>query len=286
MDPEKVNYHYTDDLPTTPLTPGTRVLVTGANGYIGRRLIPELVARGYQVRCMLRNQGMPPLLEHPRIDVVYADGMDKPALAKAMEGVQAAYYLMHSLRLDKRQFQEADKEVARNFVKAADQCGVGRIIYLGGLGETSPDLSEHLKSRMEVGAILSEARCPVIRLRAAIILGAGSASYELVKSLVKNHRWIPFLPEFNSLCQPLAIRDVIKYLVGVLELPDLETGKYPIGGADVLTYKELIQKFARILGRRVRFFNVAWVPVPTPSLCRLFAFWMHFFSPVPVNIAC
>lgn len=284
MDPEKVNYHYTDDLPTRPLPPDTRILVTGANGYIGRRLIPELLCRGYHVRCMLRNQGLAPILEHPRLEFVYADGRNLENLRQALNGIDSAYYLIHSMRLDKAHFHEAEKQVAHNFVQAADGCGVKKIIYLGGLGETTKKLSPHLKSRMEVGAILSQAKCPVIRLRAAIILGTGSASYELIKSLVNHHRWIPFLPEFNSMCQPIAIRDVIKYLVGVLEAPDIETGKYPIGGKSVMTYRELVQQFARIMDRRVGFLNVSWVPLPVNLLCRMFAYWMHWISPVPANI--
>ncbi len=284
MDPEKVNYHYTDDLPTAPLPRGTRVLVTGANGYVGRRLVPELLNRGYRVRCMLRNQGLAPILEHPDLEFVYADARNPVELGCALEGMEVAYYLMHSLRLDKQEFSGAEKEVARNFVDAANTCGLKRIIYLGGLGETSKRISPHLSSRIEVGAILSEANCTVVRLRAAVILGTGSASYEMIKSLVLHHRWIPFLSEFNSKCQPIAIRDVIKYLVGMLELPGLETGKYPIGGQDVLTYRELVRRFAKIMDRRIGFIDVFWLPIPVSAMCRMFAWWMHLISPVSVNI--
>ncbi len=284
MDPEKVNYHYTDDLPTSPLPKGTRILVTGANGYVGRRLIPELLYRGYTVRCMLRNQGLSPILEHPNLEFVYADARHQEDLDRAMEGMNYAYYLMHSLRLDKQEFSGAEKEVARNFVKSADRFGLKRIIYLGGLGETSERISPHLSSRIEVGAILSEAKCTVVRVRAAIILGTGSASYELIKSLVLHHRWIPFISDFNSKCQPIAVRDVIKYLVGFLELEKVETGKYPVGGQDVLTYKELVKRFAKIMNRRVGFIDVFWAPLPVPVMCRIFAWWMHLISPVSVNI--
>ncbi|QPJ60432.1 MAG: SDR family oxidoreductase [Candidatus Nitronauta litoralis] len=284
MDPEKVNYHYTDDLPTKPLPPDTRVLVTGANGYVGRRLVPELLFRGYRVRCMLRTQTVAPILKHPNLEYVYADGRNPEQLDRAMEGMEVAYYLMHSLRLDKREFSGAEKEVARNFVQAANKWELERIVYLGGLGETSKEISPHLSSRIEVGAILSEARCTVVRVRAAIILGTGSASYELIKSLVLHHRWIPFLSEFNSRCQPIAVRDVIKYLVGLMELPDLETGKYPIGGQDVLTYRELVKRFAKIMKRKIGFIDVGWVPVPVFIMIRIFGWWMHLISPVSVNI--
>ncbi|MCA9483286.1 MAG: SDR family oxidoreductase [Nitrospina sp.] len=284
MDPEKVNYHYTDDLPTTPLAAGTRILVTGANGYVGRRLIPELLHRGYRVRCMLRNKRLSPILEHPRLEFVYADARNADEMNTAMQGIDMAYYLIHSLRSDKGEFSGMEKISARNFVAAADACGVKRIVYLGGLGETSPVLSPHLTSRMEVGAILSEAKCTVIRLRAAVIVGTGSASYELIKALVKNHRWIPFLPEFNSKCQPIAIRDVIKYLVGLMETPGLETGKYPIGGQDILTYRELVRRFAAIMEKRIGFINVFWVPLPVSWMCRMLSWWLHLISPVSFNI--
>ncbi len=284
MDPEKVNYHYCDDLPTKPLEGIRRVLVTGANGYVARRLIPELIYRGYLVRCMLRNKKLPPILEHPNLEFVYADALKKDELRESLEGVDSAYYLIHSMSLNKSKFRRTDKLAARNFAEMAQECGVKRIIYLGGLGETSTNLSAHLKSRIEVGSILSESSIPVIRLRAAIIIGTGSASYELLKSMVLHTRWIPFLPEFNSRCQPIAIRDVIKYMVGILETPNLETQKLAIGGRDVLTYKELVRRFATILNRKITFFNVAWVPLPVSAMCRLFAFWLHLFISVPVNI--
>ena len=286
MDPEKVNYHYCDDLPTSPLPDVKTVLVSGANGYVARRLVPELLFRGYQVRCMLREKRMPQLLTHPNLDYVYADALNKNQLQLAMEGVDVAYYLIHSMRMVNRKFRQTDKIAARNFRESAEECGLKRIIYLGGLGETSKNLSRHLESRIEVGSILSEGTIPVIRLRGAIIIGTGSASYELLKSMIQHTRWIPFLPEFNSRCQPIAVRDVIKYLVGVLEIDGLKTRKYPIGGKDVMTYQAMVRRCAKILNRRIRFFNVSWVPLPVSLMCRLFAYWLHLFISVPVNITC
>ena len=286
MNPEKVNYHYCDDLPTSPLADVKTVLVSGANGYVARRLVPELLFRGYRVRCMLREKGMSELLNHPNLEYVYADARNKDPLRLAMKGIDVAYYLIHSMRMVKSKLRQADKEVARNFREAAEECGVKKIIYLGGLGETSKVLSRHLQSRIEVGSILSEGPIPVIRLRGAIIIGTGSASYELLKSMIQHTRWIPFLPEFNSRCQPIAIRDVIKYLVGVLETDGLTTRKYPIGGKDVMTYEEMVQRFAKVLDKRVRFFNVSWVPLPVGLMCQLFAYWLHLFISVPVNITC
>ena len=284
MDPEKVNYHYCDDLPTKPLPGNLKVLVTGANGYIARRLIPELVHRGYFVRCMVRNKHFQPLLSHPRIEFVYADCLDQDELNLAMEGINTAYYLIHSMRLKKNEFHATDKKAAENFVAVAEARGIKKIIYLGGLGETGKKLSPHLQSRMEVGAILAKSSIPVIRLRAAIIIGTGSASYELLKSLVLHNRWIPFLPEFNSKCQPIAIRDVIKYLVGILETEGLTTRVYPIGGRDVLTYKELVTKFADCFDKKIKYFDVSWCPLPVSAMCNIYAFWLHLFISIPVNI--
>ncbi len=285
MNPELVNYHYCDDLPTTPLPAGTRVLVTGANGYVAHRLIPELISRGYIVRCMFRNRKCPSLLTHPRIEVVYANCLNKEELRTALKDVHTAFYLIHSMRLKKSEFMEKDKVAAEHFRQVAEECQIRRIIYLGGLGETHERLSDHLKSRLEVGQILARGPIPAIRLRAAIILGTGSASYELLKSLVTHNRWIPFLPEFNSKCQPIAIRDVIKYLVGILETPGLKSRAYHIGGKDIMPYTELVRNFARILDRRVRLFDVSWIPLPASLLCRLYAYWLHLFNSVPVNIS-
>jgi len=284
MDPEKVNYHYCDDLSTNPLPVNTRVLVTGANGYVGHRLIPELISRGYFVRCMLRRKIMPALLVHDRIEVVYADCHHKDELLPALKGMEYAYYLIHSMSLKNYEFAEKDRLAAQNFIDVAEECQIKRIIYIGGLGDRNEQLSEHLKSRMEAGSLLLSGTIPVICLRAALILGTGSASYELVKSLVSHNRWIPFLPEFDSKCQPIAIRDAIKYLVGVLETANLTTREYQIGSQDIFTYRELIMRFAKIIKKDVRLFDVSWVPLPTKMMCRLYSYWLHLFNSVSVNI--
>jgi uncharacterized protein YbjT (DUF2867 family)/uncharacterized protein YndB with AHSA1/START domain len=284
MDPEKVNYHYCDDLSTSPWPEGTRVLVTGAAGYVAHRLIPELVARGYIVRCMYRNKSCPPFLIHPRIEHVYADCLKMEELLPTLKDVDYAYYLIHSMRLKKEEFIAKDQKAAKNFRESAQLQGVKQIIYLGGLGEKNDRMSPHLRSRREVGIILSQGPVPVIRVRAAIIIGTGSTSYELMKSLTLHNRFIPFLPEFNSVCQPVAIRDVVKYLVGVMETPGLSTRIFQIGGKDVLTYKEMLMRFAKIMNRRVRFIDIAWMPVPVDWMCRIYAYWLHCFISIPVNI--
>ena len=284
MDPEKVHYNYCDELTTTPLAPNTKVLVTGANGYVSQRLIPELVHRGYFVRCMLRTKNTPFLLDHPRIEVVYADCLVKEQLRPVLQDIEIAYYLIHSMRAKRSEFAEMDKMMAQNFVEEAEEAGIKKIIYLGGLGETNVLLSRHLQSRMEVGEILSESSIPVIRLHAAIIIGTGSTSYELLKSLVMHNRWIPFMVEFNNLCQCIAIRDVIKYLVGIMEFRSNVSRVYHIGGKDVFPYKDVILNFAKIAKRDVRFFDVFWVPLPISVSCRIFACWLHLFTSLPVNI--
>ncbi len=283
MDPETVNYHYCDELPTQPLEGNPRILVTGATGYVAHRLIPELIYRGYTVRCMMRDTSNPLILSHPRLEVMYGDCLNKEELWPILKDVHAAYYLIHSMRMKENEFQDLDRTAAKNFIEVAEASKVQKVIYLGGLGETDKRMSQHLRSRQEVGLTLAQGNLTVIRLRAGIIVGTGSTSYELLKSLVLHNWWIPFLSEFNSRCQPIAIRDVIKYLVGVLETPGLTSHMYPIGGPDVLTYKELIQQFAEILNKKVRFFNIAWVPIPVSWLCRIYAYWMAVFVAVPVN---
>ncbi len=284
MDPAKVLYNYCGSLTTTTWPPNTKVLVTGANGYVAQRLIPELVHRGYFVRCMVRTKHTPFLLEHPRIEIVYADCCIKEQLRSALKDIEFAYYLIHSMRAKKSAFSGMDREVAQSFMEMAEEAGVKKVIYLGGLGETNVRLSPHLKSRMEVGEVLANSSIPVIRLHAAIVIGTGSASYELLKSLVMHNRYIPFMIEFNNLSQCIAIRDVIKYLVGIMEVRSNESRMYHIGGKDVLAYRDVILGFAKILNKKIYFFDVFWVPVPIAVSCRIYAYWLHLFTSLPVNI--
>ena len=283
MDPSRIHYNYCEALTTTPWPPNNKVLVTGANGYVGQRLIPELLYRGYWVRCMVRTKHTPFLLEHPRIEVVYADCLVKEQLRPVLEGIEFAYYLIHCMRAKSSDFSDLDRKAAQCFMDTAEEAGVKKVIYLGGLGETNVRLSRHLQSRIEVGEVLSNSSIPVIRLHAAIIIGTGSTSYELLKSLVKHNHWIPFMVEFNNLCQPIAIRDVIKYLVGIMEVRSSKSRVYQIGGKEVLAYKDMITSFARILNRKIRLFDVFWVPLPVSVSCRIYAFWLHLFTSAPIN---
>ncbi len=266
------------DLPSRPQPQLGRILVTGATGYVGGRLVPELLARGYRVRVMVRAA----LNEHeqrwPGAELVVADALSADSLGAALHGIHTAYYLLHSLLLGQEGLESTEIQAAGNFRRAAEQQGVTRIIYLGGLGEARAPLSPHLRSRMQVAEELGRGPVPATVLRAAIIIGSGSASYEIIEHLVKS---LPILlvPHWaKTRCQPIGIRDVIKYLVGVLETPETSGRSFDIGGKDVLTYKEMLQILAGLLGRRRLF-----VPCPFGSI-RFFAYCASLLTPVPAPI--
>jgi len=254
------------------------VLVTGATGYIGGRLVPALLEAGYRVRALARDarrlEGRP---WSDRIDVIEGDATRPETLAPAMEGVWAAYYFIHSLT-DTVEYRERDRRVARDFGYAARDAGVQRLIYLGGLGDPEADLSEHLRSRQETGAALAEAGVPVTEFRAAVIVGSGSLSFEMVRYLTERlpamicPRWV------YTRIQPIAIRDVLRFLVGALEVPESAGRIVEIGGGDVLTYGDMMKGYARVRGLRRLLIPV---PVLTP---RLSAHWVHWMTPVHANI--
>lgn len=254
------------------------VLVTGATGYIGGRLVPALLEAGYPVRCMVRDARR--LQDRPwsdQVEIVEGDANQPESLAPAMEGVWATYYFIHSLT-DTKEYRERDKIVARDFGYAAKEAGIERIIYLGGLGDPGDELSDHLRSRQETGTALAEAGVPVTEFRAAVIVGSGSLSFEMVRYLTERlpvmicPRWV------YTRIQPLAIGDVLKYLVGALEVPESTGRIIEIGGADILTYGDMMKGYAKVRGLR-RF--LIPVPVLTP---RLSAHWVHWVTPVPAGI--
>ncbi|MGD9239859.1 MAG: SDR family oxidoreductase [Desulfobacterales bacterium] len=260
------------------------ILVTGATGYVGGRLIPALLEAGYRVRAMGRSLdklGCRPWARLQQIELVQGDVLDRGSLEKACRGCRAAYYLVHSMIAQKEKYIEADRQAARNMVAAAAAAGLERMIYLGGLAEArNAPLSRHLQSRLEVADILQSGPVPATDLRAPMILGSGSASFEILRYLVEHlpvmttPRWV-FSPN-----QPIAIRNVLNYLVGCLEHNETIGETFDIGGPDVLTYRELLDIYAEEAHLPKRW--IIPVPVLTPTLS---AYWIHLISPVPASIA-
>ncbi|ACV68610.1 SDR family oxidoreductase [Desulfohalobium retbaense] len=259
------------------------VLVLGATGYVGGRLVPLLLERGYRVRAAgrsLEKLSCRPFADHPAIELVQADVLEETSLLEAAQGCRAVYYLVHSMAPQIQDFAETDRIAARNMVRAAEAAGMEQIIYLGGLGDDDEDLSHHLLSRLEVGRILQEGSVPCTFLRAAMILGAGSASFELMRYLVERlpvmltPRWV------QSRCQPIAISNVLEYLTGVLDNPPALGQTLDIGGPDIVTYAELFRLYAEEAGLRRRL--IIPVPVFSPKLS---SYWIHLVTPVPATLA-
>lgn len=259
------------------------VLVLGATGYVGGRLVPQLLEAGYTLRAVSRSlqklQGKP-WAAHPNIQLVSADVTNQDALVKAIEGCGTAFYLVHSMNPTHTDFAKADRTAAQLMVNAAELAQLERIIYLGGLGEDSPDLSKHLRSRAEVAQILSSGSVPATILRAAMIIGSGSASFEILRYLVDRlpvmitPRWV------STPSQPIAIRNVLAYLIGCLENPETTGQMFDIGGPEVIRYRELMEIYAEEAHLPKRW--IIPVPVFTP---RLSSYWIHLVTPVPAYIA-
>lgn len=266
------------DLPSRPQPEIGKVLVTGAAGYVGGRLVPELLARGYRVRVMVRGDASEYAQRWPNVEVVVADALALQSLEKALEGIHTAYYLIHSLLLGPKDFEEMDIRAAVNFRKAAEKSEVKRIIYLGSLGDPQRSLSPHLRNRMKVGQELKRGKVPTTILRAAIVIGSGSASYEIIKHLVKNAPILPMPHLARTRCQPIAIRDVIKYLVGVLEISDTSGRSFDIGGKSVLAYREMIKIQADLFGKKVPIISLPFFSIP------FHAYLLSLLTPVPVPI--
>ena len=266
------------DLPSTPRIGVGKVLVTGASGYVGGRLVPELLARGYDVRVMVRAAPSEYRERWEDTEVVVADALQPEDLKTALDGVHVAYYLIHSLLLGQKTFESADFCAAANFRRAAEESGVRRIIYLGGLGDVQAVLSPHLRSREKVARELSRGSVPTTILRAATIIGSGSASYEIIEHLVKNLVVFPTPRWAQTRCQPIGIRDVVKYLVGALETTETSGRSFDIGGADVLTYEEMLKVLADVLGLKRLFVRS---PV---SNARFLAYLASLITPVPAPI--
>lgn len=261
------------------------MFVTGATGYIGGRLAPRLIEHGYRVRCLARSAAKlraRPWAAAPdeRVEVVEGDAADEGRLATAMSGCMAAYYLVHSMDSAGPTYRQRDLTLAETFGRAAKRAGVPRVIYLGGLGETGAGLSEHLSSRREVEAALGRGGVPVTVLRAAMIIGSGSASFEILRYLVERlpimitPRWV------STESQPIAVRDVLHYLIAALQTPATSGKTLDIGGPDVWSYERIMREMASALELRRRL--VIPVPVLTPRLSSL---WIHFVTPLHASIA-
>ena len=254
-----------------------RILIVGASGYIGGRLVTLLAARGHDLALMSRD-ARPLSARFPDARIVAADLLEPGTLPATLDGVDVAYYLAHSMTEGERGFAERDRQAAANFAAAAKTAGVSRIIYLGGLGDDSAGLSHHLTSRHETGAELAAHGVPVTEFRAAVIIGSGSASFEILRHLTERlpimitPRWV------GTRCQPIGIRDVLDYLVAALDHPEV-TGIVEIGGPDVLSYGDMMRTYARQRGLRRLMIPV---PVLTP---RLSSYWVNLVSPVPSSIA-
>jgi uncharacterized protein YbjT (DUF2867 family) len=251
-----------------------RILVTGATGYVGGRLIPVLLERGYQVRCLVRD---PDRLQGRRwleqVEVVEGDALDEPSVRTAMQGISAAYYLIHGMQ-GGQVYAERDLRAAHNFARAAEEAGVKRIIYLGELVDPSDRLSPYLRSRHETGYILRQGRVPVTEFRAGMIIGSGSALFEMVRYLTERQPLLVCPRWFFSQAQPIAIRDVLNYLASALDQPESIGKLIEIGGATRLRYADMLLGYARER-------DLKRVLIPTPVYApRLSAYWVHMATPV------
>lgn len=255
------------------------ILVTGATGYIGGRLAPRLLEEGRRVRCLVRDASrLEGRLWSASVDVVEGDVTDPGSLDAALAGVDIAYYLIHSMTAT-GDFRRRDRDAAQRFAAACARAGVERIVYLGGLGDPGSDLSEHLRSRQETGVALRSAGVPVIEFRAAIVVGAGSVSFEMIRYLTERlpvmvcPRWV------YTRVQPIAVRDALAYLAAAATTPAAPDEIVEIGGADVLSYGDMMLGYARARGLERR---LVPVPVLTPHLSSL---WVHLVTPIPNTIA-
>lgn len=251
--------------------------MAGASGYVGGRLIKRLLDAGYSVRGMSRNGEGLRAKWGDRIEVVEADVLDPSSLEEAVDGVTTAYYLIHSMKSGD-DFEELERQSATNFGQAAHEAGVSRLIYLGGLADESDGLSPHMRSRIETGHILRKSGVPTLEFRASIVLGAGSLSFEMIRALVQR---LPIMitPKWTRVqTQPIWVEDLLEYLTGALSLSDEQVRIYEIGGADVLTYKHLMQAYAEERGLKR-----SYLPVPVLSP-RISSLWLGLVTPLLARV--
>ncbi|MBA4453651.1 MAG: NAD-dependent epimerase/dehydratase family protein [Nitrosopumilaceae archaeon] len=253
-------------------------MVTGATGFIGSRLLDSLVKRGYSVKGMSRKE----IGDRPQIKFVKTDVFDLEELTNSLRGIETAYYLLHSMEGSKekwKDFAAREKIQAENFLNAATKAGVKRIIYLGGLVNTDHELSPHMKSRKEVGEILSSGRIPVTELRASLIIGAEGGSYAMLRYLVERLRFMVCPSWVKSLAQPIAVDDVVEYLVGCMEHEETSGKIYDIGGPDKMTYEELMRVYSAYLNKNLFILQIPFLTT------RLSSYWVDLITPVKASLA-
>ena len=262
------------------MTQPRRALVTGVTGYIGARLVPRLLDEGWQVRALTRDASkVAARTWRDQVEVIEGDATSAATLADALADVDVAYFLLHSMD-GAGNFAARDRELAQTFGRCAHDAGVGRIIYLSGLHPHDEELSEHLASRVEVGDILMASGAPTAVLQAAIILGSGSASFEMLRHLTTRLPAMITPKWLDNRIQPIAVRDVLHHLIAATTLPPEVNRTFDIGGPEVLTYREMINRFASIAGLRPRL--IVSVPVLSPYLASQ---WVGLVTPVPTGIA-
>ncbi|MGJ9422501.1 SDR family oxidoreductase [Aeromicrobium sp. CF3.5] len=258
----------------------TRSLVTGATGYVGGRLVPELLAAGHDVRVMVRDPRKAQARDWADdVEIVRADAAHADEVRLALQGVDVAFFLLHSIGAGE-DFVATERAIAETFAAEAEAAGVQRIVYLGGMDPEAEELSEHLRSRHEVGTVLLASNVPTVVLQAGVVIGSGSASFEMLRYLTERlpvmitPKWV------HTEVQPIAVRDVLRYLVGCADLPADVNRAFDIGGPDVLTYFEMMQRYAAVAGLPKR--RVLPVPVLSPGLS---SHWVGLITPVPASLA-
>lgn len=253
------------------------VLVTGVTGFVGRHLAPELVAAGHDVRGLTRDRTAHRESFNEHLELVEGNLLDPTSLDGLFDDIDVVYYLVHSLGAG-TSFERTDREAAHNFVTAASESGVSRVIYLGGLGNSETELSAHLRSRREIEAVLADGSYDLTTFRAAVIIGSGSVGFDMIVQLVERlpvmiaPRWV------RTDTQPIAIADVIEYLVRAVEVPETAGRTLEIGGPEVLTYREMMRRVAAAKGERLYLFSV---PFLTP---RLSTYWIDLFTDMPPSV--
>ncbi len=259
------------------MTNSVKALVFGASGYIGTNLTPRLLEAGWQVRAAARHRAVLAARGWQAAELVAADALQPDSLQPALRDIDIAFYLVHSMAAG-RNFAELDIEAARNFAKAAAEAGVGRIVYLGGLSPDKPT-SRHLKSRAETGDVLRQGPVPVTEIRAGLIVGPGSAAYEIIRDLV-NYLPVMVTPRWvQSRSSPIALENLLDYLIGIAHLPEAAGKTYDAGGPEVLTYEQLMRQYGELTEHD---FRVLKFPARTP---RLSSYWLKLVTAVPTSIA-